>query len=294
MRRKRGTMTETKARSFRVSDQTAESFKEIAIQIGGNQDETLSQLIKVYEMQKSKEVLPERREDIAKFENYANMLVRLYLLSLEEGADAKEFAKSDYETQLRTKDEVIANLQKQLSRVETIVTDAEQNLTSLKTKAEDLSRHCDEQMAQISKLSEERDHLKEQLGASEKEVRKLSDEKYNHQKDALAFKSEAASAKKECTALTERCEDQASIIRDRDREIESLKKLLAEKEEHLQAEYLKGYRVGEQETSLAYRETLAQKEEDHRNELRETEKKYIDAIKKIEELHNKYIKLLEK
>lgn len=287
-------MTETKARSFRVSDQTAESFKEIAVQIGGNQEETLSQLIKVYEMQKSKEILPERREDIAKFESYANMLVRLYLLSLEEGADAKELAKSDYEAQLYTKDEVIANLQKQLSRVETIVTDAEQNLTLLRTKAEDLSRHSDEQTAQIRKLSEERVSLKEQLSASEKEVRKLGDEKYSHQKDALAFKAEAAALKKECTSLTERCEDQASIIRDRDREIESLKKLLAEKEEHLEAEYQRGYRVAEQETSLAYRETIMQKEEDHRNALRESEEKYVTAVEKIEELHNKYVKLLEK
>ncbi len=284
-----------KVRSFRVADATAEKLKEIAEEMGSNnQDETFSKLIQVFETQKSKEFLPERREDIERFETYANMLTRLYMVSLEESADAKEFAKSECAEQLRTKDEVIANLQNQLSRVETVVTDAEQNLTLLKTKAEDLSRHCDEQMAQISKLSEERDHLKEQLGASEKEVRKLSDEKYNHQKDALAFKSEAASAKKECTALTERCEDQASIIRDRDREIESLKKLLAEKEEHLQAEYLKGYRVAEQETSLTYRETMMQKEEDHRNALREAEEKYITAVEKIEELHNKYIELLEK
>ena len=45
---------ELKPKSFRLNDETNEKFKEIAMEIGGNQQETLTQLIEAYELQKGK------------------------------------------------------------------------------------------------------------------------------------------------------------------------------------------------------------------------------------------------
>lgn len=45
---------ELKPKSFRINDETAEKFKEIAASICGNQQETLAKLIESYEFQSGK------------------------------------------------------------------------------------------------------------------------------------------------------------------------------------------------------------------------------------------------
>ena len=58
---------ELKPKSFRINDETAEKFKEISMNIGGNQQETLSKLIEAYEFQAGKAVLTEKKADIEQF-----------------------------------------------------------------------------------------------------------------------------------------------------------------------------------------------------------------------------------
>lgn len=52
---------ESKPKSFRINDETAEKFKEISNTIGGNQQETLTKLIEAFEFQSGKAVLTEKR-----------------------------------------------------------------------------------------------------------------------------------------------------------------------------------------------------------------------------------------
>ena len=47
---------ELKPKSFRIDEATAERFKEISGQIGGNQQETLAKLIEAYEFQSGKAI----------------------------------------------------------------------------------------------------------------------------------------------------------------------------------------------------------------------------------------------
>lgn len=56
-----GESKELKPKSFRIDDATADRFKEIAAQIGGNQQETLSKLIEAYEFQEAKQSLQRKK-----------------------------------------------------------------------------------------------------------------------------------------------------------------------------------------------------------------------------------------
>ena len=49
-------------KSFRISEGTAEKFKEIAGTIGGNQEQTLARLIEVFESQGAKAALPDQAQ----------------------------------------------------------------------------------------------------------------------------------------------------------------------------------------------------------------------------------------
>lgn len=50
-----------KPKSFRITDETAEAFKQISTEIGGNQQEALAKLIEAYEFQKGKAILTEKK-----------------------------------------------------------------------------------------------------------------------------------------------------------------------------------------------------------------------------------------
>ena len=59
---------ELKPKSFRIDEATAERFKEISGQLGGNQQETLAKLIEAYEFQSGKAILTDKKADIEQFE----------------------------------------------------------------------------------------------------------------------------------------------------------------------------------------------------------------------------------
>lgn len=103
---------QTQVKSFRITEETAAKLKEIAAMTGKNQQETLAMLISTYEMQGGKEALPGKKDDIDKFQGLMNSISRMYLSALEDCQDAKEIAKTYYEAELTSKDNLIIELQK--------------------------------------------------------------------------------------------------------------------------------------------------------------------------------------
>ena len=104
-----------KPKSFRIDDETAEKFKNIAIAIGGNQQETLAKLIEAFEFQSGKAVLTERKADIEQFEKYVTILTRMYMSSLEDNQNITETVKTKFDALLKSKDTTIQDLQEQLN-----------------------------------------------------------------------------------------------------------------------------------------------------------------------------------
>lgn len=102
-------------KSYRLTEDIHEKIREIANEIGGSQQQTISKLIECYELQKGKAVLTERKDDIETFENYITSLTRMYMGSLEDNQNTKELVRAEFSSQLTSKDNVIQDLQQQLA-----------------------------------------------------------------------------------------------------------------------------------------------------------------------------------
>ncbi len=109
---------QTQPKSFRITEETANKLKEIASINKKNQQETLAMLIQAYEMQEGKEVLSGKRDDIEKFQGLMTTITRMYMAALEDGKDAMTVAKSQYEAQLNSKDQMILDLQKRVKELQ--------------------------------------------------------------------------------------------------------------------------------------------------------------------------------
>ena len=108
---------ELKPKSFRIDDETAERFKEISGQIGGNQQETLAKLIEAFEFQSGKAILTDKKADIEQFEKYITALTRMFMGSLEDNQNITETVRTEFDAQLKSKDTVIQNLQEEMKKL---------------------------------------------------------------------------------------------------------------------------------------------------------------------------------
>lgn len=104
-----------KPKSFRITDETADAFKQISTEIGGNQQEALAKLIETYEFQKGKAILTEKKADIDQFEQYITILTRMYMSSLEDNQNITTTVRTEFEALLQSKDQTIQDLQTQLT-----------------------------------------------------------------------------------------------------------------------------------------------------------------------------------
>lgn len=108
-------MADSKPRSFRIDDETADKFKEISNSIGGNQQETLAKLIEAFEFQSGKAILMEKKTDIEQFERYVTALTRMFMNSLEDNQNITDTVRTEFEALLHSKDNTIQDLQAQLT-----------------------------------------------------------------------------------------------------------------------------------------------------------------------------------
>ena len=113
-----------KPKSFRIDDATAEKFKGISAEIGGNQQETLAKLIEAYEFQAGKAILTEKKADIEQFEKYVTALTRMFMGSLEDNQNITETVRTEFDAMLKSKDSTIQDLQGQLSVAKQLKADA--------------------------------------------------------------------------------------------------------------------------------------------------------------------------
>ncbi len=218
---------DTKARSFRISNDVNEKIKAIATEIGGNQDQVMKKLLEAYELQQDKVNLLDRKPDIETFEDYITCITRMYMGALQDNKNVRALAKSDFEAQLVSKDTVIQDLQKQLSSAnesekeasavaeelkkenvtltDTINTmkkdfdaknsDLQNMLTDTKKLNETLEETIKQQKIQIDKLEEgikEAETLRAELKKCQEELNHaridMEQQKIQHREDILALK----------------------------------------------------------------------------------------------------------
>lgn len=175
----------TTTRSFRITDTTAEKFKEIAGEIGGNQQQALAKLIEVYEMQQGKALLVDKRGDIETFENYINAVTRMYMQALEENQNVNTLVRTEFEAQLKSKDSYIQDLQEQTTQAKQAEQEAiaiaeglKNENTRLNSYIETLKTEYEAKTADLQAMLKDKDKLNEaRKEAIEQQKRELTEMK---------------------------------------------------------------------------------------------------------------------
>ena len=139
----------TQPKAFRITEETAEKFKEIAQSLGANQQQALAKLIEVYEMESGKESLPEMRTNIDTFEGYVRAATNMYLQSLEANQNMRAIVRTEFESLLKSKDTTITELQERVKKAE--------------TTAKNISEKENEYQHTIEKLNKENENLEKKI-----------------------------------------------------------------------------------------------------------------------------------
>lgn len=236
-------------KSYRLTEDIHEKIREIANEIGGSQQQTISKLIECYELQKGKAVLTEKKDDIETFENYITSLTRMYMVSLEDNQNVKELVRAEFNSQLTSKDNVIQDLQQQLADAKKTEQNAVADTDMLKASNDEL-HDC------IDKLRTEHEATIHNLEDILSEKEKLN------------------------TALAETVEQQKSQITDMKTSDEEVKTLRAEIERY--QNMLSGIKKDMEQQQLQHeRDMLALEkklQDEKTTEIEKYQKLYFDMI----------------
>ncbi len=190
----------TQPKAFRITEETAEKFKEIAQSLGVNQQQALAKLIEVYEMEVGKESIPEMRGNIDTFEEYIHAATNMYMQALETNQNMRALIRTEYEAQLKSKDKVIEDLQKKMETVEEV--------------AKQIDKKEKEYLNRIHTLENDKKILEKKVEEVYRETKnkiEMYDSRYNELKASFEklqmseenFKSIVTSFMKECEKLKE-------------------------------------------------------------------------------------------
>ena len=104
-------MGEIKQANFRVDTDAAAKFREFCDKNGLNQAQGFDHLMQVMELDKAKAAVPERLTEIEEFERHAKALISAYLTSLELAETTGERIREQFNSDLKSKDDIIKKLQ---------------------------------------------------------------------------------------------------------------------------------------------------------------------------------------
>ena len=234
---------ELKPKSFRIDDATAERFKEISADIGGNQQETLAKLIEAYEFQAGKAILTDKKDDIEQFERYVNAITRMFMGSLEDNQNITETVRTEFDGLLKSKDATIQDLQEKIKVAKQLQQDSDEKAktfadanTDLVKKLEKLQLDSDAKINDLNMMLSDKEKLNQALANSFDEMKekmnamqaehdsfdKMKKNLDNAQKELETAKQDKQAADKTIEELkkhekesVDRCKEQMQIAQDK-------------------------------------------------------------------------------
>lgn len=298
---------ELKPRSFRLSDEVFNRVKDLSKEICGNQEEVLVQLIQAFELEQGKSLLPDRKKEITDFQNYTELLTKMFMHSLEDYATLEQKILLQYEDKLCSKDETISDLQRKVTELKQIKENA---IATAKEKTDEnciLSKELEETEREfLDKIARLEGSLQDKEGLIE-EV-KEGKSKANEQIASLTMEltssrmqlsqideinNELTDVKKQIRDLeyqnTELKKEKEQADESHQRELDLIKKneknILDECEKNM--EYTKQYAEMEKKRALLeqekkLREEISQKESLHKAEIEKYQKKIEELLVRIE------------
>lgn len=280
-----------KPKSFRITDETAEAFKKISSEIGGNQQEALAKLIEAYEFQQGKAVLTEKKADIEQFEKHITVLTRMFMSSLEDNQNVTETVRSEFEAQLHSKDVTVMELQTQLSQA--------------KEAKKEYSARLNGTVAENERLNGYIESLKTEFEAKMKDMQTMLADKENLNKaltDACnSFKTKVTELESSIAEIDDIRLNLADLTAERDK----LTLNIAEVEKSLKTantRYERDIADLKQHEVDALKQCQEQLKLQHNKELFEMQQAYQEQIQQLKEqkqqeidkYQQKYLNLLEK
>lgn len=284
---------ELKNRSIRIDEDTFTKFKEIASENFANQNECLNELVKVYELDQGKKLLPDRKSEIENFEACLVQIQNAFIHSLEMNYNAEIRVRGEFEAQLEEKD---LKLQSELNKS-----------TSYYEEIKSLKETLEKVKAETEKLNLENQGLNESLKVCKKEF--VSNEE-KHQKQISdkqdmidAFKQTNERNKSDIENLKNKIEanktklDEFESIKNENDRLKGEKKNLEEQLNLLQESHKKEIIDLEKQYELDKKQAVLQKQEvlnDKIEGYREENNNLKDKVRELErELDSKKFELEE-
>ena len=213
---------ELKPKSFRITDETAEKFKEITATLGGNHQETLSKLIEAFEFQAGKVVLTEGREDLEQFERYVTAITRMYMSSLEANQTISETIRTEFDALLKSKDMTIQDLQEKLTIEKQVAESATEKAKScaeenarlnnvIKKSTDEYNSKLDDMQSMLADKDSLNKALTDScntLKAKAESLEQAAEQSFSLQKELDQLKSDYTTLSKEKTSLERQLEQE--------------------------------------------------------------------------------------
>lgn len=267
---------ELKPKSFRIDDATADKFKEISADIGGNQQETLAKLIEAWEFQAGKAILTDKKDDIDTFEGYVNALTRMYMATLEDNQNITELVKAQFDAQLKSKDATIQDLQEQIKVAKQLKQDSDDRAKTFSELNSDLNKRLDkvqreatDKIDDLTSMLEDKEKLNQALNNNLADLQqKVDDMKAEHDSYA-ALCAEKDKLQVDFVALeNEKNAAESQIESNKEKAaLEQEKALLAQEKQ--------------------YQTEIEKIKADCRTQIDEYQKKYLDLLDRLQNNDNK-------
>lgn len=288
-----GESKELKPKSFRIDDATADRFKEIAAQIGGNQQETLSKLIEAYEFQGGKAVLTEKKADIDQFEKYVNALTRMFMGSLEDNQNITATVRTEFEAQLNSKDAVIQDLQEKLTVAKQLKEEATRKAQSYvdeNTRLNDYNASLEAEYKtkteDLQSMLTDKDNLNKALTDRSNELKEKVDSMSTDHEQLMAAQEQLKELTDKLNAAESRCSELEKDFRKSQEEhkniVGSIKQHEKEALERCQAQMELAKEKAVLEAEKKYQEQIQSLKAKKQAEIDQYQAKYLELLEKMQ------------
>ena len=273
---------ELKPKSFRIDDATAERFKEISADIGGNQQETLAKLIEAYEFQAGKAILTDKKDDIEQFERYVNAITRMFMGSLEDNQNITETVRTEFDGLLKSKDATIQDLQEKIKVAKQLQQDSDEKAktfadanTDLVKKLEKLQLDSDAKINDLNMMLSDTEKLNQALANSFDEMKEKMNAMQAEHDSFDKMKKNLDNAQKELE--TAKQDKQAA-----DKTIEELKKHEKESVDRCKEQMQIAQDKALIELDKKYQEQIQTLKEEKQTEIDKYQEKYLELLNKMQ------------
>ena len=283
-----------KTRSFRISEDTADRFKQLCMSFG-NQNSALDALISTYEMQQAKAVITERQTDVSDFDTHLQALQKSFLHSLELTENTTERVRAEFQRQLESKDSTICDLQERIRQAEAEANASREQAETANNKAdarieqatkeiEDLKKEVISLTGQASELGESLTSAKSQIADKQQIIDNLNQKLTDTEVMTGKVESAEARAVQAETELSSVKSELSETKKLHESEVRELKQKYETEARDLKQQLASQTVTAEQAAKVA--EKLA--EADKKEALADLKEKYIEELdqlrKNIQEL----------